>query len=116
MICRTHIHLILVAMGGLFLPAAQAAAAEQGVAEWTLLVHMNGTNKLERFAIADFEEMAKVGSTSEINVVVQMGRLAGDPERRHGDWSGVRRYLVKKGDVPDVSTSLVDLAAEGEST
>lgn len=41
-------------------------------AEWTVMVWMNGDNNLEKFIVQDLEELASVGSTEEVNVVVQL--------------------------------------------
>ncbi len=39
--------------------------------EWTILVFLNADNDLERFGFDDMREMEKVGSTDQVNVVVQ---------------------------------------------
>src|SRR2546430_987455 len=44
---------------------------------WTVLVYMVGSNNLEPFALADLDEMAQVGSTSSMKMVVQLKRIAG---------------------------------------
>ena len=68
-----------------------------GAAKWTYIVYLDGDNNLEEAAIADFLEMEKVGSNSDINIVVQMDRSAGYYSGE-GDWSGARRFLVQHGD------------------
>ncbi len=89
----------------------------RGIAkEWTLLIYMNGKNNLEEYAIKDFEELAKVGSSDDLNVVVQMGRLANRYSNAYGDWAGVKRFYVERGDQPTAQQSLYDLAANGQST
>ncbi len=65
------------------LSSAQAATK----AKWTMLVYFNGHNNLASYVPEDINEMEKVGSTPEINLVVQ--------------WAGrtnktTNRYLVKK--------------------
>lgn len=61
---------------------------------WTVLVFVNGDNDLEKWAFADVNEMEVVGSTDEVNVIVQLDRAAtgfgGD-----GNWSGARRYRIE---------------------
>jgi uncharacterized membrane protein len=42
-----------------------------GTAQWTWLVYMAGDNNLEGFGRADVAEMKRVGSTSEVNIIVQ---------------------------------------------
>lgn len=53
----------------LALAAAHAGAAE-ALAEWTIAVYLDGDNNLEDFAVLDLAEMASVGSTERIRVVV----------------------------------------------
>ncbi len=48
------------------------AAPEQ--ADWTILVYLAGDNNLEESAIIDLNEMEQVGSTNNINIVVEMDR------------------------------------------
>jgi cysteine peptidase C11 family protein len=57
-----------------------------GMAHWTWLVYMAGDNNLEGFGRADLAEMKRVGSTDDVNVVVQF-----DTEE-----SGAARFLVQK--------------------
>ena len=66
-------------------------------AEWTIMVFVNGKNDLEQFAMRDINEMEMVGSSSKLNIVVEMGRIEGY-DSTDGDWKGVRRYLVQKDD------------------
>lgn len=71
---------------------------------WTVMVYMAGNN-LESFALNDFLEMASVGSTQDVNVVVQLDRTAqyagtAADDTRFGDWSDTRRGLVQAGDQP----------------
>ncbi len=60
---------------------------------WTFLVFMNGDNNLESYVTHDLNELEIVGSSSQVNVVVQADRSEGYDER-DGDWTGARRYLV----------------------
>ena len=64
-----------------------------GTADWTLMVFVNGDNDLEGAALDDLNEMEQVGSSGQVNVVVQMDRSAGYTTD-DGNWSGARRYLV----------------------
>ena len=43
-------------------------------AKWTVMIYMAGDNNLESAAMVDLKEMAKVGSTSAVNIVVQLDR------------------------------------------
>lgn len=81
-----------------------------GLAEWTILVFVNGDNDLERYALGDVNEMEAVGSDERVNVVVQLDRSERQSES-DGDWSGARRYLVTADDDPRTigSPTLEDL-------
>ncbi|HYS72104.1 MAG TPA: clostripain-related cysteine peptidase [Thermoplasmata archaeon] len=72
---------------------------------WTFLVYMDADNNLEQWGIEDFLEMAKVGSTADVNIVVQFDRIAGfDP--RYGDWSDTKLFYVTKDLTPDPANAL----------
>ncbi|HOL47342.1 MAG TPA: clostripain-related cysteine peptidase [bacterium] len=55
--------------------------------QWTIMVYLDGDNDLEPFANADFLEMAAIGSTSEVNIVVQIDRTT----------ENTMRYYIEKG-------------------
>lgn len=42
--------------------------------KWTVMVFLNAANNLEPFGIEDLNEMEKVGSSREVNVVVELAR------------------------------------------
>ncbi len=73
-----------------------------GGTKWTFMVYIDGDNNLEDAAIDDFLEMAAVGSTKDVKIVVQMDRAPGYTTS-HGDWKGTKRFLVQKGDTPSVA-------------
>jgi len=75
---------------------------ERLLLSWTFMVYVDGDNNLEDAAIDDFLEMSGIGSTADVNVVVQMDRIPGY-DTRYGDWTGTRQGLVSSGDVPDAS-------------
>ncbi|MCR4819681.1 MAG: hypothetical protein K5838_00980 [Elusimicrobiales bacterium] len=94
-------------------PDASAVAVEAmpsqlraSQAEWTIMVFVNGKNNLEKFALRDMNEMEMIGSTDKVNIVVELGRMAGF-DSSDGDWTGVRRYLVQKDNDPYKITSPV---------
>jgi len=72
------------------LPGSPKAAAK-----WTVMVYVNAKNNLESFGLKDVNEMEQVGSTPEVNIVAELGRINGY-DTSDGDWKGSRRYLVKK--------------------
>ncbi|MGA1848262.1 MAG: PKD domain-containing protein [Thermoplasmatota archaeon] len=62
---------------------------------WTVLAYMNGDSNLESDLLNDIDEMERVGSSENVNIVVQIDRSDGN-DRRDGDWEDARRYLIKK--------------------
>ena len=82
-------------------------------AEWTVLVYMNGDCNLEADAVDDFLEMSSVGSSSEVNIVVQFDRWDGSPDpaddTRYGDWTDCERFLVTSGVTPTLAESYESL-------
>lgn len=72
--------------------------------EWTIMVFLNAKNDLEQFGIKDMNEMEKIGSNDNLNIVVQMGRIKGY-DSSNGDWTGVRRYYVTKDSDPNIINS-----------
>ena len=76
-------------------PVVEKAAAGKNDKEWTIMVFVNGKNNLETYALKDMNEMEMIGSTDKINVVTEIGRIAGYASN-DGDWKTARRYLVKK--------------------
>lgn len=73
-------------------------------AEWTVMVYLDADNNLESAGIDDINEMEMVGSTSEVNIVVQVDRvpysvLASSnqgyaDDTSNGNWTTTRRYYV----------------------
>ncbi len=61
-----------------------AAAAEK---EWTFLLFLNGNNNLDNFGKLNINQMEKVGSSDQVNMVVQWASLAN---------RGTRRIYVQK--------------------
>lgn len=75
--------------------------------EWTILVFMNAANNLEPDSVDDMNEMEQLGSTSDVNIVVQWKRIAGY-DSTNGDWKTTRRYYVTKdGDTETVNSNLL---------
>jgi len=67
---------------------AQAETSPQAVKEWTVLVFLNGHNSLDSFGKENIDSMATVGSTDQVNVVVQWASEA---------VGHTKRIYVKKG-------------------
>lgn len=72
--------------------------------DWTVMVYLDADNNLESAGIDDINEMEMVGSTSEVNIVVQVDRipysvLASNNEGYADDisnsnWTTTRRYYI----------------------
>lgn len=74
---------------------------------WTVLVYLDGDNDLEPFAVQDMLEMAQVGSSDKVKIVVQVDRAAGhsnEPIGNLGDFTDTRRVVVHKGSFEQVAT------------
>jgi len=70
---------------------------------WTVMVYMDGDNNLEEDALIDFLEMARVGSTDDVNVVVQLdriGKYVTKTDERFPYWTETLRFRVTKGMKP----------------
>jgi len=98
-----------LALAILCLMPAGPAGAQAPAAEWTIMVFMNAKNNLEAAGIDDFLEMAKVGSSSAVNVVTQFGRPKGHYVDDYGAWSGVKRYRIEKDLEPLANKALMTL-------
>ncbi|KYK28282.1 MAG: hypothetical protein AYK19_21025 [Theionarchaea archaeon DG-70-1] len=64
-------------------------------AQWTFMVYMDGDNNLDGAAIDDLNEMEFVGSSANVNIVVQIDRILGYDDSNE-DWTTTRRYYVTK--------------------
>ncbi|MCM8769411.1 MAG: clostripain-related cysteine peptidase [Candidatus Omnitrophica bacterium] len=78
-----------------------------GLAQWTVMVYLDGDNNLEQNAIDDFLEMAQVGSTSQVNIVVQFDRIRGY-DFRYNDWTETHRFYVTRGITPTLANAISD--------
>lgn len=79
------------------------------LAEWTILVFLNGDNNLEPYALSDFREMARVGSTDRVNIVTQFDRNGTSTISGIPLWSQCLRFRVEQGMEPIPQNALEDL-------
>lgn len=79
------------------------------MAEWTILVFLNAKNDLESFAFPNFQQMAAIGSSPDVNIVVEMGRPKRHYTQAYGPWSKTLRFHVQKGMIPVESSAVEDL-------
>lgn len=84
------------------LVAARFCESATKPCKWTVMVYMCGDNDLESALIKDLNEMEKVGSTSDVNIVAQLSR---SPfyDTSNGNWVGARRYFVTRDPYEDPS-------------
>jgi hypothetical protein len=95
----------------LTLSSAVVPVAAQDGATWTFLVYMASDNDLEPFAVQDLMEMQAVGSSDEVNIVVQSDRAAGYEEIA-GNWTDTRRFYVTQAQ-GTLSSGDFQISAEG---
>ena len=86
--------------------------------EWTIMVYLDSDNNLEMAGIDDINEMEMVGSTSEVNIVVQVDRipysvLAANNEGylddiSNNNWTTTRRYYITQDfDLVQINSLLI---------
>jgi len=71
-------------------------------ADWTLMVYLDGDCDLEGAGIEDVNEMEAVGSTDDVNILVQFDRTEGH-DSSNGNWKDTRRGRI----IRDSSTSTI---------
>jgi hypothetical protein len=100
------------------IPGVPSPSRAASAKEWTVLIYVSARNNLGLEAIKDVNEMEAAGSTDKVNVVAEMGRIKCDPPFNpfasvqeplppQADWTGVRRFLIKKDSDPLMITSPV---------
>jgi len=101
---------VTASLDSLGLSANASIAVQTVTREWTILVFMNAANNLEPDSVDDMNEMEQLGSTADVNIVVQWKRIAGY-DSSNGDWRTTRRYYVTRDNDPDTVNSnlLVDM-------
>jgi hypothetical protein len=78
-------------------------------AEWTVMVYLDADNNLESAGIDDINEMEMVGSTADVNIVVQADRIPGY-DISNSDWTNTRRYYITQDFDPfQISSQFNDL-------
>lgn len=78
------------------------------VADWTFMIYLDGDNSLEAPAIDIFLKLAEYGSSSKVNIVVQMDRIPYYVDS-YGDWTGCMRFNITKGMTPTPGNATLDL-------
>jgi DNA uptake protein ComE-like DNA-binding protein len=83
--------------------------------KWTMLVFINADNNLEGAGIGDINEMEKIGSDQNMNILVQIDRHEDSFENNqehvydvsNGNWTGTRRYFIEKDNNETAVTSQI---------
>ena len=97
---KPWIAVLLQGFAALVLLAAPLSAQ---VAEkaWTVMVFINADNNLDAAGVADVNEMERIGSNEQVNVIVQLDRA---------EVEGTHRYYIERDDSPEMtSPSVQDL-------
>ncbi|HAW49400.1 TPA: hypothetical protein DCX16_00380, partial [bacterium] len=76
--------------------------------KWTFMVYLDGDNDLENAAINDFLEMASVGSTHDVSIVVQFDRIP-YYDSSYGNWTGTKRFYITKNMTPCPENAVMDI-------
>jgi hypothetical protein len=77
---------------------ATPKAEKPAKAQWTVLFYMDADDEvLEEDIITDLNEAERVGSTDEVNLVVQIDRYKGG-FKGDGNWTNTRRYYLTQDD------------------
>jgi hypothetical protein len=86
-------------------------AFQVNLAEWTYAVYLDGDNNLELHAVDYFLDLASVGSSADLSIVVMLDRQVGyeGDDGRFGDTTGeAHRFFVLPGSEPYASQSYED--------
>ncbi len=87
-------------------PPVDPAQQSQTVAAWTVMVYIAADNNLEGAGLYDLNELELVGSSPDVNLVVEIDRSAEFVDWE-GDWTEGRRYYVQQDDDLEVTASPV---------
>lgn len=99
-------YIFLFFMSLVFLTNSTKVFAQNAPAEWTLMFYMDADNNLEDPQMVDLEEMMKVGSSANINIIVLADRSkTGDKVRGYTDravggvpnWTGTKLFYLERG-------------------
>ena len=105
---------VVVLLGvGLVPLQGSVTATPKAVATWTFMVYLDGDNNLESYGVDDFLEMSSVGSTAQVNILVQFDRSPltdwSGGTSDYGDWRTAKRFVVERGDEPTAAYQSSDL-------
>src|SRR5258706_2541539 len=96
-------------------PQSIVPADTSNLPEWTVILYEDADDDvLEEDMVYDVNEMEMIGSTPQVNIVVQLdraeGAFAGD-----GDWTGTRRlYITQDNDLNQITSPVVQDLGEAD--
>ncbi|RLC67166.1 MAG: hypothetical protein DRI52_11125, partial [Chloroflexi bacterium] len=99
---------VVYATTGVYTDTALLRTRAGGVTAWTFMVYLGADNNLEGAGLEDFLEMSAVGSTADVNIVVQFDRIDGYDDG-YGDWTDTRRFYITQGMTPDPDNAVESL-------
>lgn len=76
-------------------PPVDPARQAQTTAAWTVMVYIAADNNLEPAGLMDINEMEAVGSSPDVNILVEIDRSA-EYVDYDGDWTEARRYYIQQ--------------------
>jgi len=91
----------------------------KAVKDWTFLVFLNADNNLDSFGVKDVNEMEKIGSNDQMNIVVLLDREGGTAKKlyvtKDNDENNVTSKVIEELGVYDMGNykNLVDFVAWG---
>jgi hypothetical protein len=89
-------------------PSDEVGAQSSEEAKWTFMVYLDADNDLEGPGVEDMNEMETVGSTDEVNVIVQFDRIE-EYDVTNGDWTDTKRFRVEKDeDIETISSPVLE--------
>jgi len=91
---------IALAVGAL--GVSEVMAETMATKDWTIMVFLNADNNLDRFGVSDMNEMEKIGSSSRVNIIVQI-------DREHGP---AKRYYIRKDSSGSVTSPVIQELGE----
>jgi len=81
------------------------------VADWTFMVYLDADSGLEIAGIEIFLKMASVGSSSRVNIVLQMDKNSSEEsyDVLYGNWTDCKRFYVTEGMTPTPGNATLHL-------
>jgi hypothetical protein len=91
----------------------QNAIGVQATKKYTILNYINGANDLEEYMTLNVNQMEKIGSSADVNMVVQYKRISratggSDYDTSSGNWDDTRRYYITRdADEANITSTVI---------